>query len=135
MTLRTDVYDEMAADSDLTGIVGGRIYYVQMPQSPTYPTVVFEILPTSGRVHLMGSDSALAMDMLRVSVWGEHKDFANMELAAGYIKTLLQDFTGTLGTGVTVERIFLETGQSALFNVGAGVYQIPQDFIIWYQEA
>ena len=137
MIIRTAVYNALSGDSDLTGIVSTRIYYIVMPQGTTYPAVTFEMLPTSGRVHLMGDDSALCMETLRGSVWGEAKDFANMETAAGYIKTLLQDFTGTLGGvgGISVERIFLETNQAALFNAGADVYQIPQDFIVWYQEA
>lgn len=137
MVIRTAVYNALSGDSDLTGIVSTRIHFVKMPQGTIYPAVTFEMLPTSGRVHLMGADSALCMETLRVTVWGEAENFTNMELAAGYIKALLQDFTGTLGGdgGVTVERIFLETNQPTMFNAGAGVYQIAQDFTVWYQEA
>ena len=137
MIIRTAVYNALSGDSDLTGVVSTRIYWVKMKQGTIYPTVTFEFLPTSGRVHLMGTDSSLAMDTLRVTVWGEAGDFTNMESAAGYIKTLLQDFTGTLGGdgGITVDRIFLETNQPTMFNAGVGVYQIAQDFEVWYQEA
>jgi len=137
MIIRTAVYNALSGDSDLAGIVSTRVHYIKMPQGTIYPAVTFDILPTSGRVHLMGVDSALAMETLRVTVWGEAKDFTNMETAAGYIKTLLQDHTGTLGGagGITVERIFLDTNQAAMFNAGVGVYQIAQDFTVWYQEA
>ena len=137
MIIRIALYNALSGDSDLTGITGTRIYWVKMPQGTIYPAVTFETLPTSGRVHLMGTDSALAMETLRVTEWGEADDFTNMDSAAGYIKTLLQDFTGTLGGGggLEVERIFLETNQPTMFNAGVGVYQIVQDFTIWYQEA
>ena len=137
MIIRTAAYNALSGDSDLAGIVSTRIYFIKMDQGTIYPAVTFEILPTSARVHLMGVDSTLAMEMLRVTVWGEAKDFSNMELAAGYIKTLFQDFTGTLGGagGITVDRIFLETNQPTMFNAGVGVYQIAQDFAVWYQEA
>ena len=137
MIIRTAAYNTLSGSSNLTGIVGTRIHWVLMPQGTIYPAVTFETLPTSGRIHLMGADSALAMETLRVTVWGEAKDFTNMETAAGYIKTLLQDFTGTMGGagGITVERIFLETNQPTMFNAGVGVYQISQDFEVWYQEA
>ena len=137
MIIRTAVYNTLSGSSNLTGIVSTRIYFIKMPQSTIYPAVTFEMLPTSGRVHLMGADSVLAMETLRVTVWGEAKDFTNMETAAGYIKTLLQDFTGTMGGagGISVERIFLETNQPTMFNAGVGVYQISQDFEVWYQEA
>lgn len=137
MNLRNAAYNALSGDSDLTGVVGTEIHYVKMPQGTTYPAVTFEIMPTSGRVHLMGADSALVMEQLRVTVWGEADDFTNMETAAGYIKTLFQDHSGTLGGegGITVDRIFLETNQPTMFNAGAGVYQIAQDFTVWYQEA
>lgn len=137
MNLREAVYNALSGDSDLTGLVSTRIYWVKMPQGVIYPAVTFETLPTSGRIHLMGVDSALAMETLRVTVWGEPKNFINMETAAGYIKTLLQDHMGTLGGGggISVDRIFLETNQASIFNAGVGVYQIAQDFEVWYQEA
>ena len=137
MTLREAVYNALSGDSDLTGIVDTRIYWLLMPQSVIYPAVTFEMLPASARVSLMGEDSALAMDMFRVTTWGEAEHFDDMETAAGYVQAVLQDHTGTLGGGggVSVERIFLESNQQVLFNTEVGVYQIAQEFVVWYQES
>lgn len=137
MNLREAAHNALSGDSDLTGVVSSRIYWVKMPQGVIYPAVTFETLPASGRIHLMGADSALVMETLRVVVWGEPKNLSNMDTAAGYIKTLLQDHMGTLGGdgGISVDRIFLETNQESLFSAGVGVYQISQEFEVWYQES
>ena len=136
MTLREAVYNALSGDSDLTGIVGTRIYWMLMPQGVIYPAVTFEMLPASARVSLMGVDSTLAMDTVQVTVWGEAEHVDDMETAAGYIQAVLQDFTGTLGGGggVSIDRIFLESNQQALLNAEVGVYQIAQEFVVWYQE-
>ena len=137
MTLREAIYNELVGVSDITDITSTRIYWIKMPQDVEYPAIVFETLPTSeGRLHLMGADSALVMETLRVTVWGEEQNILNMESVAGYIKTELSRFSGVAGGdgGVTIDQIFLDTNQALIYEAGAGAYSIPQEFTVWYQE-
>ena len=137
MTLREAVYNTLVAVTNITDITSTRIHWKVMPQDTDYPAIVFETVPTiEGRIHLMTADSALVMETLRVTVWGEEQNLLNMELVAGYIKTALSRFSGVMGGdgGVTINQIFLNTNQSAIYEAGVNAYNIPQDFTVWYQE-
>lgn len=137
MTLRTAIYNAIAAVANITDVVSTRIYWVVMPQGTVYPAITFETLPVEGRVHLMGADSTLVMEEFRVTIWGQAKNFTGMETLAGYIQTLFEGFKGTLGGvgGITVDWIYLDTNDPTFYDSGAEVYRISQDFTIWYQEA
>ena len=137
LNIRKSIHSAIAGYGDLVSIIGTRIYWMKMPQGVAYPAVTFETLPTAGRVRLMGTDSALAMETLRVAVWGKAGNLVDMETATGHIKTLLQDHMGVLGGpgGIEVERIFLRTNHPTTYSAGVDVYEISQYFDIWYQES
>jgi len=133
-------YAELAADTDITDLVGGasdpRIYPVKAPQDSDMPVVLFQTI--SGIMpHLMGSDDGFGARIMQVAAWGD--TLASARGVADKVKACLQDFAGTLGGdgGVTIQRIFLETPPIESFDPNAGTegfWAVIQDFTCWIEE-
>ena len=44
MSLESDVRDYLLSKAALTALVGTRIYAIHLPQSPTYPNIVYQVV-------------------------------------------------------------------------------------------
>ena len=135
MNLYEALYHRLTNYSNLTTLTSTRIYPIKMPQEVSYPAVTFQVISGLPRGHLMGSDDSLAAPRVQVSAWGE--TLSDAVDVADQIKAALQDFSGTMGgvSGVTVQRIFIESEQIPVIDPDVDVYQVAQDFIIWWEES
>ena len=135
MNLYEALYHRLTNYSNLTTLTSTRIYPIKMPQEVSYPAVTFQVISGLPRGHLMGSDDSLAAPRVQVSAWGE--TLSDAVDVADQIKAALQDFSGTMGgvSGVTVQRIFIESEQIPVIDPEVDIYQVAQDFIIWWEES
>lgn len=46
MTLEQQIYDALIADAGINGVIGQRLYLVQLPQNPTYPVAAYQRIST-----------------------------------------------------------------------------------------
>lgn len=135
MTLEEALYYQLANTSGITDLTSTRIYPVKMPQNVTYPAITFQLVSGVGRIHTMNSDTGNpAAPRFQVSSWGS--TLSSTKAVANAVQTALQDVSGVMGGGggVTVQRIFTESEQIQFYNDEAEIWQLVQDFIIWWEE-
>lgn len=132
MLIEQAILTALFANASVKGVVADRIYYVQAPQGVTAPYVVF--FKVSGpRVHSHDGASGLAHPRFQFSCFA--KTYAAAKQIAGYIQTVLQGYSGTLGGtgGVTVRGCFYEN-ETDLYEPDTGLFHIALDFYIWHKE-
>jgi len=118
MSIETDVVARLEAAVPL---VANRIYPLLLPQSPTFPAVVY--LRVSGlRVQSHDGDSALQHPRFQFSCWAE--TYTEALAVAEQVRTALQGAT-TAGVGI------YETAHD-FYDAETGWYHIPVDITIWH---
>jgi len=133
MLLSDAVCTELLGYSALTDIVSTRIYQVKLPQNTPYPAVTSQLIGGEPIEHTSEADTGNPLGT-RYQVTAFAKDLDTAQDAAVEVKNCLEDFTGSLGSGVTVQRIFLDGHPVELWNEAPEVWQVSQDFLIWWVE-
>lgn len=133
MELEVALYTYLSTHAGLIALTSTRIYPDDLPQSPTYPAVVFNMI-SGPRVHAMGSDPGLTYPRYEFTCWGSTK--ASARAVALQVIAALQDYTGTMGGagGVTIQRIFLEDESDGEADPMLNRYSRIVEFIIWVEE-
>ncbi len=143
MTLEQAILTALRSDASLAALVGTRVHHVVLPQGSALPAVVFQRVSTVPQ-HAMGADAALTMARIQVT------SLANADLTQGAVigvldvasavKAALRDRRGLLGgaSGVSVDRVFYE-GDRVTYDddpdgTYPGVWQVDQDYLVWYQD-
>ena len=133
MELEQALYEELSSSTALRDLVTYRIYQHMAPQNTRYPLVICQKV-AEGFHHVMGTDPNIREPLVQVSSWST--SFSNCKTVAARIKTILRDYTGTMGSSnLNVQRIFLE-GEVNFSMVESETkrtyYHIAQDYRIWY---
>ena len=94
-SIETAIRKLLTDDSDVTDIVGARIYPVAAPQGATVPFVVYEI-ESVAPVDSLGGHSGLSFASFSISMWSN--SYATTNNLGTKIRAALLDFTGTSDT-------------------------------------
>ena len=134
MNLYTALGYRLSNYSNLTALTSTRIYATQLPQSVSYPAVTFQVI-SGMREHIMVSDDNLVASRVQVSAWDT--SITDALSVADQIRAALKDYSGSMGGGggVTVQRIFLESGPADVYDEETEVHNVVQDFIVWWEES
>jgi len=108
MALSTAIYTILAANGSLAAVVSTRIYPAAVPPDATLPLVVYEIEDIQPVIAIGDIDSWDEAELM-VTVYSTYH--SNTETYAGYVRTALDGYTGTVST----EKIdtIIYRGQSA----------------------
>jgi hypothetical protein len=104
---------------------GARIYPLALPQKPDYPAVTYQVI-SSPRHHDMDVAYPRIQYTTFTRTYGQAKELA------GILRLHLQRFKGML-SGVHIKQIQYINAVE-FYQDDAGVYYIPQDFKIIYEE-
>ena len=128
MTIEEALSAYLNSKTEITNIVGDRIYPIVLPQNPTYPALTY--FKVSGPAW---HDVDIAYPRFQLSSWGE--DYADVKVLAGAVKEVMQRFKGIMGgaQGVKVSQVVYEN-ELDLFDPETGTYHIPADYKIIYRE-
>ena len=115
--------------AEITGLIGSgssaRIYPLKLPQNPAYPAVTYQVI-SSPRHH----DIEVAYPRIQYTsfarTYGQAKELADL------LRLNLQRLKGVL-SGVPIKQIEY-INSIDFYQDDAGVYFIPQDFKIIYEE-
>ncbi len=99
---------EEALTSLLSGVAGGRRYWVRAPQSlSTRPYVIMFKVSGNRDYHLKGA-SRYVKSRVQVDAYGE--TYASAKATSRAVVSAVSSFTGTVG-GVQIQRIYVDDGR------------------------
>jgi len=132
MNLEEALYKQLSTATLTTQLGSTAIYPMIAPQGKALPYVTYQQIseiPT----HAMHKDPSVKWTRYQLSYWSSSVKQARSLANAG--RNILRDFSGSLGGGVNVQRIFYDN-EVHLPEIDSQTkkitYQIAQDFLIWY---
>lgn len=119
-------------DTDITNLVGQRMYPVKLPQDPTMPAISY--FRVSGIRHKSyGGPSGLAGPRIQIDAWaGEPSGYKTAKELADLIRKRLDGFSGLLGTD-RIWGAFLEN-DTDMYEDETKLHRVSQDYFVWYKE-
>lgn len=139
MTIEEAIRTYLGGVSAVTALVGSgtsaRIYPQVLPQSPTYPAVVYFVV-SNPVVESHGGNSALAHPRFQIDCWSP--DYIQAKTVAMEIRRALQGFKGLMGGvgGVEVDAINFEDGSAGrdVFDDELQLHGVQMDCIVWHDD-
>ncbi len=132
MEIGAAIYSHLSGTSDLSALVGTKIYPVVAPQNVNLPFVTYQMI-SGVRIHAMIKDPGLTRPRFQLTSWST--SYATVQAVAKQVRLALQDYSGTMGgsSGVPVQRIFFENEIDLVdTDDGRVTHYCAQDFIIWH---
>ena len=94
----------LAADSNVTALVSGRIYAVRAPQGATWPFITFQVIDNQPHETDNGSS---AMDFVTYQVNCFAETYEGLDDLSGKVRTALDDYAGTINS-VDVRQVIFQ---------------------------
>ena len=130
MSIEAGLRALLAADATIAGMVGGRIYPITLPQSPTYPALTYHRASTVRERHLRGP-LGYAEVRERVHCWA--RSYGGAKDLAEAVRHLLDGYRGAAGAyeigGAAVET------EIDLYDDNADVYRVVVDVMLPHRES
>ena len=132
MIFETALYNYLSTYSGLAALISIRIYPLILPQTPTYPAVVWQQI-SGPRVHAMGDDPGITSPRYQFTCYGA--THADAVAVAKQVRLAFENYSGTMGGtgGVTVYHAEVEN-QLSQYNDAVKVFCSIVDVIIWHEE-
>lgn len=125
----------LQSKSTVTTHVAGRVYFQALPQDPTFPAIVLNLLQCESRRHLTDA-AGLARAQLQVDVYADTHDTAYT--AAEAVRLVTEHYTGAWGA-TTVRNAFVESSRDITEPPVDGSQLFVRiwslDVIAWHTEA
>ena len=130
----------LVAVSAVTDLVGGttspRIYPLQMPQTPTFPCITYQLI--SGQpLYSLSAVSGSAQVRIQIDCWAQNTQstdgYAAARALAEAVRGALSAYVGTVG-GEAIQELTLENRQ-VLHDGDAGVFRESLDWLVSYAES
>ena len=106
-----------------------RCYPVALPQSPTYPLILYTKI-TGMRDHHLQGPSGHAHPRLQIESWS--KSYSEAKTLAAAIRKALDGYSGT-ASGTVIRSCLIESERD-IFESEIEVYRIVQDWFTWHEE-
>lgn len=119
----------LLADTEISDLVGTRIYSVENPQKPTYPFINF--MRTGGRrQYSMDGQSTVSPSQFEINCYDDVLEDARTLCDA--VRTRLSGYSGAAGSG-TIHGAFLNDTEDS-YEKDTKKYIVSMDWDIWYRE-
>jgi hypothetical protein len=129
MTLEQALRTRLAAYTNLTTLVGTRIYPLRLAQSPTLPAVTYQRISTVPVQALSAAASAMIRTRMQVTAWAT--TYAGAQSVAAQIRACLDGFAGMLGGTGGVNCTVTWLNQVDLIDPEENWFYIACDFETW----
>jgi len=106
-----------------------RCYPVALPQSPTYPLILYTKI-TGMRDHTLRGASGHAHPRFQIEAWA--KTYTGAKTLADAIRDALDDYTGT-AAGTVIGSCLIDSEQD-MYESEIEVYRVVSDWFIWHEE-
>jgi len=125
-TIEKAIRSILIADTTVKAITT-RCYPGVIPQSPTYPLIVYYKV-TGMRDHHLQGPSGLAHPRFQVEAWATTYDAA--KALANAIREALDGYSGTQGT-VVIGSILIESERD-VYEDAVSCHRVIMDFFVWH---
>jgi len=106
-----------------------RCYPVTLPQSPTYPLILYTKI-TGMRDHTLRGASGHAHPRFQIEAWA--KTYTGAKTLADAIRDALDDYTGT-ASGTVIGSCLIDSERDD-YQKEIEVYRVIMDFFVWHEE-
>lgn len=123
------LYTVLAADSDVTDLVGTRIYDGLAPRGATYPVIIFNFL-TGSDVMAVGSIRVMNSGLYQVKAVAQATSYADVSPVADAIDSALHRASGSVGDGAILACrreqpiVYIEQVNDLQYRHMGGLYRI-----------
>jgi hypothetical protein len=124
MDLGKLTYSLLSNDATLTGIVGSKIFPVQVPQDTSFPAITYQhdsVVPTNMK------DGPSPLDVVGLVIIAYAQSYAVANSIMSRVRTLLDHYQGTV-EGVTVDKISFAGQSDNDFVDETGFFIIEQSY-------
>lgn len=121
MSIQDDLYTALSGYAALTALVSTRIYPIKVPQSPTYPFVVYQRL-SNIHINSLSGSSGLNQSRYQFDIYAATYASAN---------SIADEVVGAMVAATTYESIQLSRIDLD-FDDNVGEYRISIDFSVWH---
>lgn len=115
--------------TDVTGVIGQRVYRLFLPQNPTFGAVTIQQV-SGRRESVMGDDTGDVEGTIQVDSWD--KPGGNIGTLKNAVRDTLQRFSGT-ATGTTISDVYMES-EIELWEDDLEAMRVSQDYRVWWRE-
>lgn len=129
MSLESDFRSYLLADSNISALVGTRIYGGKLPQDVTYPAISYARI-SGERVHKLTGAGDRAVPRIQYDCWAE--SYTGAKALADLLRQRLNGASGTIGS--TVVGMSRLDGEREFYDDGGVVHRVSLDFFVSYQE-
>ena len=128
MSIETGIVAHLQADGTVSGLVGTRIYPLQIPQEASLPAIAYQRI--SGRAtYTQGGDSGPEWARIQLTCHGA--TYSAVKALAAAVRAALSGATGAMDD-VTVQGTFVENDRDGW----GGTFELPvvrMDVVVWYE--
>lgn len=118
--LEVGLYQQMKADTGVSGFVSGRIFSTLMPKNPTYPVIVYNTVTTTDLGYHSQGASGLRMKRIQFDAYA--KDHYTTISVCDALRTLFQSFRGVLNDGTNVQGCIVQGEMDFPYEEGGTGY-------------
>ena len=136
MSFKSDLYEYLKADADVSALVGTRIYPEFAPEKSAKPFIVFRKI-NNKTIHHLGAPASLNQDDYEfdtVSTTAIQAEDLGQKL-----RLLLDGYTGVMNGNTNVRRMFQENYTDVVASPQNGtdevLYTVSLNYSIWYQHS
>ena len=126
--IETAIHSILINDSTVKDITT-RCYPVTIPQSPTYPLILYTKI-TGMRDHHLQGPNGRAHPRFQIEAWS--KTYTEAKTLADAIREALDGYSGT-AAGTKIGSCLIESEQD-IYESEIEVYRVIQDYFIWHEE-
>lgn len=128
MSLEAGLVSHLMADSDVTDVIGTRLYPLRVPQDVALPASAYQVISDSEE-HSHDGPSGLVSARLQFTHHGATYEAAKEAAAA--VRESIDGFSGTMGS-TTVDGVESQRAWDSWVE-GYSTPTVRQDFLVWYQ--
>lgn len=131
LNLEESLFDKLSKDTSVKALVASRVYPIRLPQKVTLPCLTYQRISTP-RVHTHDLAGGTAHPRIQITCWDD--DPKGCKALADTVRTCLDGFRGTMGTGGATVYATLSDDENADYDPESQIYWTILDFIIWHAE-
>lgn len=128
-SIEESLYYKLSHDTNVSALVGTRVYPVRFPQSVTLPCLTYQRISTP-RLHTHDKAGGTAHPRFQITAWDD--DPKTVKGVVDAVRVCLDGYVGTVQT-VKIQAI-LSDDENMSYEPESQLYWINLDFIIWHEE-
>ena len=125
--IESALYTYITSDATVTGLIGTRLYPLDLPQEPTAPAATYLRVSTNP---LYTHDGDAALDEVRIQIDSFDTTVLGAKTLAGAIRDRISGHNGDM-EGTDVQSVFMDTEQD-FGDPTTDLYRVSQDYLITY---